>query len=85
MPGAMLEIACAEPRRLRDVLHGLPGVVSVLLVGIGAHVHVDDASARQPQIAAALAAAGVPITAMAQVAPSIEDLFVAFLADGAAQ
>ena len=57
----------------------------MLLVGIGAHVHVDDAAVRQPQIAAALAAAGVPITAMSQVAPSIEDLFVAFLADGTTQ
>ena len=82
MPGAMLEIAAPEPRRLRDALQGLPGLASVLLVGIGAHVHVDDAAARQPQIAAALAAAGVAVTAMAPVAPSIEDLFVALLADG---
>jgi ABC-2 type transport system ATP-binding protein len=79
MPGAMLEIAAPEPRKLRDVLLPLPGVASVLLVGNGAHVHVDDAGRRTPQLAQALSAAGVPATRIAEVAPSIEDLFVALL------
>ncbi|MBS1190797.1 MAG: transporter ATP-binding protein [Rhodocyclaceae bacterium] len=82
MPGAMLEIASPEPRRLRDAVQGLPGVEGVLLVGIGAHVHVDDAAARLPQIAQALAAAGVETTRMETVAPTIEDLFVALLERG---
>lgn len=78
MPGAMLEVVSPEPRRARDALAGQPGVCGVLLIGIGLHVHVD-AAGRSAGIAAALAAAGVPVSEIAEVAPSIEDLFVALL------
>ncbi|WP_025916538.1 ABC transporter ATP-binding protein [Herminiimonas sp. CN] len=78
MPGAMLEIVAADPRRVRDAIRALPGVQDVLLVGIGVHVHVDGAE-RLSQIAAALATAGLAVTAIEEVAPSIEDLFVALL------
>jgi ABC-2 type transport system ATP-binding protein len=79
MPGAMLEVASPEPRRVREVVGGLPGVAGALLIGIGAHVHVDDAARRLPEIAAALAAAGVAATEIAEVPPSVEDLFVALI------
>jgi len=79
MPGAMLEIAAPAPRKVREVVQPLPGVQGVLLVGNGAHVHVDDAGRRTPQLAQALAAAGVEATRIAEVAPTIEDLFVALL------
>jgi ABC-2 type transport system ATP-binding protein len=75
MPRAMLEIVAADPHRARDAVRALPGV---LLVGIAVHVHVDRAE-RRPQIAAALAAAGVAVSAIEEVAPSIEDLFVALI------
>ncbi|MDD5249889.1 MAG: ABC transporter ATP-binding protein [Rhodocyclaceae bacterium] len=79
MPGAMIEVAAAEPRRVRDAVQKLPGVAGVLLIGIGAHIHVDDAGRRLPEIAAALSAAGIATTEIGEVAPSIEDLFVALL------
>jgi ABC-2 type transport system ATP-binding protein len=79
MPGAMLEVASPEPRKVRDVLRTQPGVQGVLLVGNGAHVHVDDAGRRASQLAQALSAAGVEATRIAEVAPTIEDLFVALL------
>ena len=78
MPGAMLELVAADPRRARDTVRALPGVQGVLLVGIGVHVHVDGPE-RLPQIAAALAAGGVAVSAIEEVAPTIEDLFVALL------
>jgi drug efflux transport system ATP-binding protein len=78
MPGALVQVASPEPRRVRKIVGSLPGVASVLLIGIGAHIHVDDAR-RLPEIAAVLAAANVPTTGIAQVAPTIEDLFVALL------
>jgi ABC-2 type transport system ATP-binding protein len=80
MPGALVQVASPEPRRVREIVGSLPGVAGVLLIGIGAHIHVDDAR-RLPEIAAALAAANVPTTGIAQVAPTIEDLFVALLED----
>ena len=83
MPGAMLEIATAEARRLRELLLGRPGIHSVLLIGPGAHVHVDDAVLRQGEIGAALEAAGIAVSRIGEVTPSIEDLFVALLENAA--
>ncbi len=79
MPGAMVEVASPEPRRVREALRGLPGISGVLLIGVGAHIHVDDAATRQPQVAAALSAAGVATTSISEVRPTVEDLFVALL------
>ena len=79
MPGAMLEVAASDPRQVRDAALPLEGVQGVLLVGNGAHIHVDDAQLRMPQIAAALAAASVEAGGIEEVAPSVEDLFVALL------
>ncbi len=78
MPGAMLQIVAADPRRARDAVRDLPGVEGVLLAGSGIHVHVDGAE-RLPQIAAALAAQGVALISIDAAAPTVEDLFVALL------
>lgn len=78
MPGAMLELVAADPRRARDAVRTLSGVQGVLLVGTGIHIHVDGAE-RRPQIAMALAAAGVVVSSIDEVEPTIEDLFVALL------
>jgi ABC-2 type transport system ATP-binding protein len=74
----MLEIVAADPRRVRDAVRAMPGVQGVLLAGIGVHVHVDGPE-RRPQIAAALTAAGLVVNTIEEVAPTIEDLFVALL------
>ena len=79
MPGAMLEVVSPDPRRVRDAALPLAGVLGVLLVGNGAHIRVDDAQQRTSQIAAALAAARVPTMRIDEVAPTMEDLFVALL------
>jgi ABC-2 type transport system ATP-binding protein len=78
MPGAMLAIVGADVRGLRDTLLTLPGVQGVLLMGAGVHVHID-APQRLAQIAAALAAKGLDVSAIDPVEPTIEDLFVALL------
>jgi len=79
MPGGMLEVISPDPRKVREIVRSLAGVQGVLLVGNGAHVHVDDAPRRTPQLAQALSAAGVQATRVAEVAPTIEDLFIALL------
>ncbi len=85
MPGAMLEIITPDPRAAHDAVRGLPGVRGVLMVGTGIHVHVDSGE-RRTQIAAALTAAGIGIESLEEVAPSIEDLFLALLEqDGAGE
>jgi len=80
----VLLITAPEPRRLRAELEGAPGLSSLLLIGDGLHVVVDDAARRIPEFEARLKAAHIPFDAIQQVAPSIEDLFVDAVGTGAA-
>ena len=83
MPGVMLEVVTHDPRKAQMVVRELPGVMGVLLVGIGIHVHAEGTTCRT-QIAAVLDSAGVAVSSIDEVEPTIEDLFVAFLEqDGA--
>jgi len=84
MPGALLEVASPAPRAAREALLGRAGVHEVLLVGDGVHVHVDEAARRLPEVEAALREAGVPVEGVREVAPTVEDLFVALLGSGEA-
>jgi ABC-2 type transport system ATP-binding protein len=80
MPGALLEIATPAPRVAREAVSGRAGVLSVLMVGDGIHVHVDDAARRGPEIDEALRTRAVPFGEIREVTPNVEDLFVALLA-----
>jgi ABC-2 type transport system ATP-binding protein len=77
MPGDVLQIGSPAPGAVRDELRRAPGVSSVLVVGDGVHVVVDDAARRVPEIRIRLEAATVPFTEVAPTVPTIEDLFVA--------
>ncbi len=79
MPGALITIRSRDARAARDAIAALEGVASVLLVGDGVRAVVDDEARRVPELRRALAAAGVPVGAIARAEPSIEDLFVALL------
>jgi len=79
MPGALLAIGTDDAHALRDRLLLLPGVSSVLSVGDGVHVHVDDAALRVPEIRSALTASGLAFGRIEPTAPTIEDLFVTLL------
>jgi len=76
LPGAVLAVRSPEPRLAFDVLREAEGITSGVLVGDGVHLVVDDAARRIPEFRARLEAAGAPFDEIAQVAPSIEDLFV---------
>ena len=77
MPGAVVAVATPAPAAVRDALQQLAGVSSLLVVGDGVHLVVDDADRRLPQIDARLRAAAIPYAEVTRVAPTIEDLFVA--------
>lgn len=79
MPGAIIRITSSSPRLLLAAVSGLAGVQGSLPVGEGVHVHVDDATRRLPELAHAIALAGIATSDMMQVDPGIEDLFVALL------
>lgn len=78
LPGAMLEILGDNPRRLRDAVSAMPGVLGVLLVGTGVHVHVDGAQ-RAQQIQQLLSEQHIPTQSFQSVSPSVEDLFIVLL------
>jgi ABC-2 type transport system ATP-binding protein len=75
--GAVLSVIASEPRRVRATLDGVEGVLNALLVGDGVHLVVDDATRRIPELRAKLQAEGLPFDRLEEVAPTIEDLFVA--------
>ena len=77
LPGAVLSVTSAEPRRLYEALRGAEGVRSAVLVGDGVHLVVDDPGRRVPALRQRLQGAGVSFEEIEQVTPSIEDLFVA--------
>lgn len=76
LPGAVVAVRSTEPRRLRKPVENMAGVSSIVLVGDGLHVVVDDAERRIPQLGEQLTTAGLPFDEITQVTPSIEDLFV---------
>ena len=81
MPGALLEIRTSAPRRsaalLRERLEG----ATVSLFGDRIHVSTRDPEGIGRQASALIAAAGFELITCAPVEPSLEDVFVAVLAD----
>jgi ABC-2 type transport system ATP-binding protein len=77
LKGAVLSVISPEPRRLRAELDGVDGVLNALIVGDGMHLVVDDAARRIPELRTKLQKAGLPFDRLEEVAPTIEDLFIA--------
>jgi ABC-2 type transport system ATP-binding protein len=75
--GAVVSIVASDPRRVRAALDRAQGVLNALLVGDGVHLVVDRAASRIPELQSKLQAAGISFDRLEEVAPSIEDLFVA--------
>ena len=83
MPGALLSIPAADPRGVREVLSGKPGVLGILLMGDRVHVRVDDADRRIPELQALFAGRGTSTAPIERAEPGIEDVFVALVGEGA--
>ena len=81
--GEVVSIVSADPRGLREPLEKTEGVLSLVLVGSGVHLVVDDGPRRIPELRARLSAAGAPFDSIEQVTPTIEDLFVSAIQGGA--
>jgi len=79
MPGAILDVISTDPHAVRDAVASLPGVRDVLIVGTGAHVHVDDAKQALPRIMEKLGASGIAASGVSETPPSMEDVFLAFV------
>jgi ABC-2 type transport system ATP-binding protein len=76
MPGAVVTIDSADPRKLRAPLANAKGVLNAVVVGDGIRLCVDSAERRIPELRTRLAAAEVPFGDIEHVTPTIEDVFV---------
>jgi ABC-2 type transport system ATP-binding protein len=77
MRGEVVAVISSEGRRLRDALEGAEGISSVVLVGDGLHLVVDDAERRMPELRTTLTRAKLSFDAIHRITPTIEDLMVA--------
>ena len=60
-------------------IEGAPHVLASAVFGAGLHVDVEDAKAAEPEIRDRLAAAGISISVLEQIEPTMEDVFVAMI------
>jgi ABC-2 type transport system ATP-binding protein len=80
----VLAVTSPDPRRVRDALAGADGVRTLVLVGDGVHLIVDGAERRAPELAARLRARDAPFDDLQIAQPTVEDLLVATINEGAA-
>lgn len=80
MPGEVLEVDCARPDQAITVLRNLGVFAEVALYGALIHVVTTKETTAQTQkliIEQALQEAGIEFSAIEQIAPSLEDVFIA--------
>jgi len=76
MRKGVLSITAIDPRAVRSVLASAEGLSSLVMIGDGVHIVVDEAARRMPEFTSRLRAAQVPFLDIRTIAPTIEDLFV---------
>jgi drug efflux transport system ATP-binding protein len=81
MRGSILEIRASEPRRATAVLREKLGAGSVGLFGDRVHVVTAEPEASRSQIEQALAGAGLSLSGLRMIEPSLEDVFVSVLGE----
>jgi len=82
LPGKLFEVIAPDHRRAAAVLRSLPAVASVQTFGERAHVRLEEPPADAADLLAReLRGAGVEVTAVRQVPPSLEDVFVTRLGE----
>jgi ABC-2 type transport system ATP-binding protein len=75
--GDVVAVLSTDARRLRRELERADGVASMVLVGNGLHLLLDDAELRIPELRKRLTAASLPFDHIAKTTPTVEDLMVA--------
>ena len=76
---SILRLECSDVLGAMRLLQTMPGVSEVAVFGGGLHVTVADADRSIPLIRAALEQAGIAVTVLQRIQPSMEDVFVALI------
>jgi len=79
LPEECYEVRSGDRRAAREALSGEPGVVSVEPAGDALHVFLSRERTSPEQIRSALAASGLENAEVRQIAPSLEDVFIALI------
>jgi ABC-2 type transport system ATP-binding protein len=76
MRAPLFELVTDDSPRTVEALAGAPGVEEAAMYGRSVHLTATDRAQAQRDIPARLAAAGLTLHAMREIAPSLEDVFV---------
>ncbi len=79
LEGELIEVHTPNLKRAREVATPLAGVLEVQTYGDLLHVFVDNADHRTPQIASALAEAGIPVQGIRTTRPRMEEAFISLI------
>jgi ABC-2 type transport system ATP-binding protein len=77
--GRLLNLETSDLLRSMTTLEGKPGLLDIAVFGGGLHVKVEDDAAAIPVIRGALEQAGITISNLEAITPSMEDVFVSLI------
>jgi hypothetical protein len=82
LPGSLYELLVGEHRQASEVLKRMPGVSDVQMFGERAHMRIDAADHEAPGLLRlSLTAARLHVTSVRPIQTSLEDVFIARLAE----
>lgn len=76
LPGQVVDVVTPDPRRARDLIRGLPGVLGTALFGNSVHVVLEEGRDPRATVASALDGAGNSFESLEPLEPSLEDVFL---------
>jgi ABC-2 type transport system ATP-binding protein len=76
LPGEVVSLEPPDPRRTRDLLKALPGVVGTALFGNKVHAILSDGGDVRARVVGALEEEGLDQMALTEIEPSLEDVFL---------
>ncbi|MFQ5593699.1 MAG: ABC transporter ATP-binding protein [Anaerolineae bacterium] len=79
LEGELIEVRTADLKRARESIGNLGGLLEIQTYGDLLHVFVDDAGRRTPQIADALAEAGIAVQRIRTTRPRMEEAFISLI------
>ncbi len=80
MSGEILEVVCERPRVAKRVLESVRGVLDVQTFGDRLNISSANAEAARTAVSDAMGKAGLAITAMRVISPSLENVFISLMA-----
>jgi ABC-2 type transport system ATP-binding protein len=82
LPGEVVSVEGSEPRKIRDLLRGLPGVHGTALFGNSVHAVLAEGVEAKKVLGGALESAGFQSAEVIEMEPSLEDVFLHLVRGG---